>query len=496
MSASPACLEAAILAELWWQHSPTSALLDDGQQEWVDRFRAGDGHGVWMIGRQRGKTFAALTMACEVALQTPGAIIRYAAKTAKSAESIVLPTLRQVLASCPEALAPTITELRGVATWPNGSVLTWAGTDNEQFDRLRGPRAHLILLDESAFYSRLEEVEAALIPQLTTTGGKCLYLSTPPESPSHPFVQRYNAAKARDMAEHETLMDNPRLGPDGAARLLRAEADRLGQTAEEFLASTYCRREYLADIVTEESRAAMPAFTVERSRELVREWPRPTHFDGYVSLDLGLEDGHGALFGFFDYPAQKLIIEDELFLRRSFTDALAAGIKAKETALWGASKFDGTLFGAKDWKDVPDWLRDAISETAPRQPYLRVADNELLVLGELHRQYGLAFLPTAKDDKHLAVDAVNVAIARGEIIIHPRCVQLVSQLHSTLWDRHRRQWERTPEGHGEGVDCLVYMWRNIRRHRNPAPPPPRDAFLEHLIAGTLQGKQNKRRFGR
>lgn len=394
-------------------------------------------------------------MAVELALNVPGAIIRYAALTSKSASEIVTATLKECLATCPEELLPEINEIKGTVTWPNGSILTWAGTDNDQFDRLRGPKCHLILLDESAFYAKLKEVESALLPQLTTTGGKVLYLSTPPENPGHEFVQRYYAAAARGMAQHDTLLNNPRLSEDRIKSFLGNEADRLGLPLTEFVASTYCRREYFAEIVTEESKAAIPSFTPERAREIVRERERPIHFDGYVSLDLGLIDGHGVLFAYWDYARAKLVVEDEILLRGKTTDILTEAVKQKETALWGNDKFNGTLFGAKDWGSTPEWLKGVAAENAPRQPYLRVADNELIVLADMHSRHGLSFFPTPKDEKHMAVDALDIAIRTGQVEIHPRCVKLIHQLYSTLWDNNRRQWERTADGHGELVDCFV-----------------------------------------
>lgn len=489
-----AAVTSGIRNQLWLRGMPTEALLDAGQREWIDSFRKGQGHGVWMIGRQRGKTFAAVTMAVEFAVRTPGAVIRYAAQTAKSAEGIIGPTLRDILKDCPEELKPKVNEMKGTVTWPNDSVMTWAGTDNDQFDRLRGPKAHLILLDEAAFYAKLDEVEAALIPQLTTTGGKCLYLSTPPQNPSHLFVSRLNAAKARNMAQHDTLLTNPRLKPEGVERLLQNEAERLGLTLEEFRGSTYCRREYFAEIVTEESKAAVPSFTQERAKEVVCERVRPAHFDGYVAMDLGLIDGHGVLFGYWDYERARLVVEDEILLRGKATDILAEAVKSKETALWGNTRFEGTLFGAKDWGDTPEWLKGVYSEKAPRQPYLRVADNLLLVLADIHQRHGLAFFPTPKDDKHMAVDALDIAMRTGQVEIHPRCVNLIHQLYSTLWDNNRRQWERSSEGHGELVDCLVYLWRNVRKNRDPRPPQPVDQFWSQM-----QPKQTLalgRKFGR
>lgn len=454
-----------------WRLGEVSWLLDSGQRTWVEAFWRGDGAAVWMIGRQRGKSFAALSMACAYAVRTPGAIIRYAALTAKSARAIVVPTLAQVLKDCPPDVRPDVGELDGTVRWKNGSVLTWAGTDNEQFERLRGPRAHLVLLDESAFYSDLERVESALLPQLTTTAGRVLYLSTPPESVGHTFVRRWNAARAAGRAVHATVHDNPRLGPEGVRRLVRQEAARLGLSEGELEASTFWRREYCAELVQEESRAAIPGWTQEAQAACVGEVPRPVHFDAYVGVDFGFGDPHAVVFGWWDYTGNRLIIEDELELRAANTAQLAAAIKAKEAQLWGVDRWAGTLLGATDEK-TPEWMKEAArtSVDIPRQPYLRFGDNDPLTLADLHAQHGVAVYPTRKDDKALAVSDLDEAVRQRRIRVHPRCRRLIDQLASTTWNKARTEWQRTDKDHGDLLDALLYMHRNVRRHRDPKPP--------------------------
>lgn len=445
-------------------------LLDAGQRQWVDAFWRGDGAAVWMIGRQRGKSFAAISLACGLAIRQAGSIIRYAALTAKSARAIVVPTLAQVLRHCPPDVKPEVSELDGTVRFPNGSVLTWAGTDNEQFERLRGPRAHLVLLDESAFYADLERVESALLPQLTTTAGRVLYLSTPPESVAHTFVRRWHAARAARRSVHATVHDNPRLGPDGVARIVRQEAARLGLTEAELQASTLWRREYCAELVQEESRAAIPGWTPDAQAACVREVPRPVHFDAYVGVDFGFGDPHAAVFGWWDFTGGRLVIEEELELRNANTAQLAEAIKAKERALWGTDRWVGTVLGQDDEK-TPEWVKQRLRQAAdaPRQPYLRFGDNVPLTLADLHAQHGLAVFPTRKDDKALAVSDVDESVRQRRIAIHPRCRRLVEQLASTTWNKGRTEWQRTDKDHGDLLDALIYLHRNVRRHRDPRP---------------------------
>lgn len=473
MPINPTDTECALTHDLWLMGRPTLAILDKGQKRWIENLRQPGKEkpnaGVWMIGRQRGKSFAALAFAAELALSQSSRVIRYAAKTAKSAESIVIPTMALILKSCPDELKPIENLQKGFYEWKNGSRLYWAGTDNDQFDRLRGPYAHLLLFDEAAFYPKLEEVESALIAQLLTTNGHMLYLSTPPESPAHPFVARYKAAERNGTACHDTIEGNPRLGVEGAREFLQSEASRLGMTYEEFRQSTYCLREFFAQIVKEETRAALPGWTPEAAAALTQLVKRPDYFDGYAGGDWGFIDGHGVLWSWWDFPNQALHIEAELLLKETNTELLANGIKRIEVGLYGEGRFDGTLRGAKDFPELPEWLNKAINDRAPKQPYLRVGDDNLLLLADMQSKHGLTFCPTRKDDKHMAVDEVDIMIRRRKLFVSPNCPQLLKQLDSTMWNKNRTEWEQNVNGHGELIDCLAYLVRNINRHKDPRP---------------------------
>lgn len=465
--------------ELWRQGRALEYLLDDGQRRWVRTVDLSPQQAatVLMVSRQRGKSFAMLAYAAQLCASQPGAIVRYAAQTGKSAAAIVTPTLAQALEDCPPELQPTPKADKGLYEWPNGSILVWAGTDNEQFERLRGPRAHLILLDESAFYGDLERVEAALLPQLQTTGGHVVYFSSPPESPAHPFVQRYRAAQAAGRSHHATIHDNPRLGPEGVERIIKAESERLGLTREQLLASTYWRREYMAEIVAEESRQVVPTWTEAAATELVGDWERPQYFDAYTSTDVGgvgRGDPSAWLGAWHDPATSTLTIEAELEVR-DVVGAYAAAVKAREAELWGVTRWDGTLLGAAEYlkglDDAPDFLRRAISENAPRQPYLRVGDNDMLVLATLATEHSYVVMPTAKHDLHMAVDSLAQGVGQRRLRIHRRCNRLIEQLYTTLWNRQRSQFERTQRDHGDLVAALIYLWRNVRWHRDCRPPP-------------------------
>lgn len=421
------------------------------------------------ISRQRGKSFWACALVTMFALRFRNVSIKYASKTQKSVYSIVEPQFRTILADCPPELMPEFSRMDGRWVWPNGSNATIAGTDNKHYENLRGTSSHLNVKDEAGFFDDYEEVDAVLSPQLLTTGGITIEISTPPESAGHPFEGRFRAAMARGKAINRSIWGHPRMSEQEIRWFLTKEAQKRGMELEEFLKTTYCRREFGAEFVTEETRAVVPGWTQERARENVVALERPKFFDAYVGIDFGYGDPHGAAFAYLDFERQWLVVEDEVSLRHVNTEVLIDSVKAKEAELWGNSKWSGTLRGASEIESLPTYLRDCASEGATRQPYLRMGDNDNLTLADCHQKHGYTVIPSEKDNKHLQCDLLDIMVRRNQLKIHPRCVNLVRELHTTIWNKPRTSFERTPNGHGDVLDGLIFICRAVRWHRDPRP---------------------------
>lgn len=463
--------------DLWRSGRAAEYLLDaagpsGGQQAWVAMLDALPpmSWAAWKISRQRGKTFAALTWYGQRAGLEPNLDGVYLAQTGSNAEAIVTSWFRDVQYDLP--LEWNVEFRDGVLRFPeSGSELAVFGTDNQQYRRHRGRKTRVVLLDEAAFYADLADVEQVYGPQLQTTGGVGLYLSSPPISPAHPFNERCRAAMASGRYATDTFWSNPRIDHEA---VIHGECQRLCLTRDELLASTAFRREFLAEDVTEETRAAVPAWTVERAKHLTVEVERAPFYDGYSSLDIGYSpDPSFVLVGWHDVANNRLVVEYEHELRNGTVAMLAQGMKELETASWGASKYDGTLKALEtELSELPEFLRRRVHANAPRQPYLRVGDNDLLVLSELAVVHGLAVFPTRKDDKPLAVDFLNQLVIAGRLAIHPRCTRTLEQLFTTVWNKTRTGWERTAKDHGEAIDCLTYLARNVRWNHDCRPRVP------------------------
>ena len=270
-------IRTAARQSLWREGRAAEYLLDTsgpsgGQRAWVARLDKAPPSTwtAWRISRQRGKTFAVLVWALQrMGLQRLSVV--YLAQTGANALAIIKEFLREIEPDLPPEWGVRIDEQHSELLC-NGSALAFFGTDNQQFKRRRGRKADIVLLDEAGFYSDLEDVEQVYVAQLQTTGGIGLYLCSPAISPAHPFSTRCKQAQAAGRFEHDTFWSNPRIDHEA---VIRGEMARLNLTREQLLASTAFRREFLAEEVTEESRAAMPSWNQALHAQVVGEWARP-----------------------------------------------------------------------------------------------------------------------------------------------------------------------------------------------------------------------------
>ncbi len=426
-----------------------------------------------------GKSFFLCTEAVEFAITHPRARILYAAPTTKDAEEIVVPLIEQICDSAPNP--PKFDRLKAKFVFPNGAQIRLFGCDNKtKANRGRGAGAHLVLVDEAGFIPVLDYVLHSIVtPQTLTTNGRILLASTPSDEPDHPFTSLAEQAEAKGNYIRRTIHDNPRLTQVQIDDYVASDASLLGFTVAEFLESDIYKREFLALRAIDVNLVVCPEW---RGGFHVHE--KPEFFDAYVSLDTGGIDPHGILFGYWDYKNQWLIIEDELLLRDGeSTDVIAERVKQKEGELWGVNSWDGTLRAEQEKRggvNFPD---------QKKQPYLRVVDLGSSKMGL--KVDGVSFMSTEKTDKRTHVNTVRVMFREGRIKIHPKCKHLDRHLRGTMWLNERQKDYRRKGGeHGDLLDALVYMVRNIRKTKDPYPlvrlgdednvwvrPPPKQASM-------------------
>lgn len=443
---------------LWWR-------LDANQWRLYQALKGnGRKRKVLNCSRRVGKTYMLAADADSFAWHNPKARIIFAAPTLKDLEDIVQEAFEEWLADCPEDLRPKWLPTKKRYVYPNGAEIRLVGCDDRRkANRARGRAIHRVYIEEAGSNPVLKYLIGSVLgATLLSTGGEMWIASSPPDTEEHEFATMVRAAEEDGVLAHCDIWDCPRYTREQVEAFIKEEADLAGLTVEEYVKTAEYRREFLGQLVTDPALAVLQAATPERMEgkdglpAVVREMPSvPMFRDRWVSMDLGFHPHFThLLFGYWDFDRQTLVIEDELQHQRLNDTKLAqmlGGVKdtkgevlepGKEANLWGV-----------------------------HPPYMRVADNNYpMTLAELSSVHGLVFVPTRKDEKEAQIVHVNRWVASGKIAVHPRCKHLISQMKGAIWNKHRTEFARQPNGgHYDAVDALIYMVRNVIPHMSRVP---------------------------
>ena len=447
-----------------------------------------------------GKSYALLTIAIETCLKKPHAIVKYLAPTAKDLKNIVLPNYRQIMEDAPKDIREKIKykpQEGKIIFEMNGSEIHLAGTEKGNAEKIRGVSADLCIVDEAGFCDDLDYViKSILFPTITrgtgSAGKKILMASTPSKTLDHDFIKYMRDHEFKGKLISYNVYDNPRLlmeaNENGYADVKTYVENVIAAQYPDGTNSTAFKREYMVDLVTEESDAVVPEFKKELQDKVIKEWKDPSHYDMYVSMDIGFKDLTVVLFGYYDFHAAKLVIKDELSLSgtKMLTDNLAYEIKQKEM------QFVNRMTGE------------------PIKPHLRVSDNNNpILLQDLVVKHGIAFTNTAKDDRDAALNNMRMLLKSERIIIDPKCKVLISHLKGAVWNKARTNLVRSPDkGHYDAVFSLMYMCRNVNFSKNPypaagynsnyhynqdnnQPSTPFETFVKNAFTPKLSGRRRK-----
>ena len=489
----------AALASLWRRRKVWPLLevyLDRDQLEDIRRFMEGGDaeRGVlpgadWYddISRQRGKSYKWTVFDIVWCHCHAGQQLKYLAQTGVSVRGIIMPVIQALLEDMPREFRPkhdgpeAIEEDKQDHKWHfphvGQAVSTFhaTGANNHHYKSLRGPKAHKLTQDESGFYDDFEGVQAALRPMLITTGGPCVYATTPAESPNHPSEITMQGLKALGRYIHRTIHGHPRLSLEEVEAVLRKEAGRKGQTLEAFKRSTYYRREYLSMHIVEATRAVCQEWSEDAGpgHPEGTTWgdvhttalERPQFCDWYDSLDIGFTRDPSAWLGaYWDWTHSRLVVEMESEpLRQPRADVLGEEILRLRRMLWPTTGKPPTPLDCQRSPCGQYWM-----------PRLSVGDgsgNGAEKLREIHEHnLGLDFIHALKSDLESRVNAVRVLVAQGKLWVHPRCANLRKQLATGLWaDKQKSDFERTEDNHLDHFSALVDLVQHIDRQRCPIP---------------------------
>jgi hypothetical protein len=342
-----------------------------------------------------------------------------------------------LLADCPADLRPVFHTQSCQYRFSNGSVISFAGSNQQSYNNLRGKKFKRASVDEAAFVDNLRElVEGVLTPAVSDSNGFIRLSSTPPDVPDHPFEHYYREAEDDGRAAHFTIYD-----AGYSAEWIDTWAKEVGGKE-----SATFRREYLAEFVIDEEKLIVPEWRETNIYSQSNESGLRRYFDKYFSLDTGTVDKTVGLFGYYDFPSAALFIEDEVVREgRNWTSLdLANEIREKEALLWGP--------GAKVYRRVGD------------------SDNQIL-LADFSALHNLPISATSKDSLVAMVNKVRLWANAGRLKVHERCKLLVKTLKGGHWNNNKDQFARTVLlGHMDALAALVYLVRNVDEHHNPIPP--------------------------
>lgn len=382
--------------------------------------------------RRFGKSFITCLVAFEFALRNPGKQIRFAAPYYHSLKNTLFPIIRIIMADAPAAYRPKLKVGAKLLSFPNGSEIHLAGVNDGNHDSLRGSATDLSIVDEAGFVDDLHYlVKDILTPQMLTTRGTMLLVSTPSRTPDHPYKSYATQCELDGTYSKFTVYDNTSLTPDDIAEL---ERDLGGKDSTEF------KRECLCEWVVDEKRAIVPEWNDsyvgedDPSQVHYRRWHR------YTALDLGVRDLTAGLYAHYNFANATLYIDDESTMsgNEMTTDKLAEQIRAFERG-------------------------------EPRK--LRISDNNnLMLLNDLGRLHNLPFMPVHKTSLEQMVNAVRMLVSAGRLRVSPKCQMLIGCLRNGIWNEKRTRFDNSDTfGHFDHLAALIYLVISIDMQANPVP---------------------------
>lgn len=436
------------LIQAAWAKGDLRYLMHTVQRQIWDRIeKSKNKEFVINCSRQLGKSRLGAIRSVSKCLSNPKYRVKYASAFRDDLKEYIIPHFDEVLEDCPDELRPTFSASQNKYIFKNGSEIKLIGLDKNP-NALRGNKIDEIFLDECAYVSNLQYLHKSVIIPATThrPKAKVVFISTPPISPDHYFTELCQKAEQVGNYAKFTVYDNPLLSPEAIAELC---AQVGGET------STDWKREYLCEFVVDENLAIIPEWKADYEVET----PMPElygYYHKYTSLDLGVRDFTAALFGYYDFPRAKLVVENEYLINgpKMTTDALADSIKEYEKK---------TFHGA--------------------EPYLRVSDNNnLLLLNDLNIKHKLYFMPTSKDTLDAMVNNARLWVRDSRVEVNPRCKQLIGCLRSGIWMDSRRDFAHSAVfGHFDALAALIYLIRNVNVFVNPVPQHLGKSVYNHFI---------------
>jgi len=426
-----------------WYAGDLRFLLHDAQKVIYDDFyRLNNRETILLCARRFGKSFLGLILCLEYAIKNPRTIVRFIPPEIKQAYGICLPNMGKL-----EQLWPTglIQYVSSEKAWKigRGSWLYLGGFDSQK-DASRGSEASFIVCDEAGFTNPEQYnyiLKSVLKPQMLTTRGKMIILSTPSRIPSHPFMtETVSDAKLEGRLHKYTIYDNPMLDED---QIAEAKRDCGGEDTEDF------KREYLCEVIRSASMSVLPRYSAERCIEnfqLDPHWYRAIIGDFGGVTDLTVI--HAIAYRYrSNCDGDVMFIDERVYDANTTTKEIVEGITELHKLYIKTSK-------------------------APEQDDTAYLDCPGQLQVDLNNQHNLNVRIPIKDEFHSGVNLINLYINQNRIKLHPRCKFTAMSFEAARFNDRRTDYIRNPVlGHCDAIASAIYGIRMICKDRDGSPIP-------------------------
>jgi hypothetical protein len=426
-----------------WYAGDLRFLLHDAQKVIYDDFyRLNNRETILLCARRFGKSFLGLILCLEYAIKNPRTIVRFIPPEIKQAYGICLPNMGKL-----EQLWPTglIQYVASEKAWKigRGSWLYLGGFDSQK-DASRGSEASFIVCDEAGFTNPEQYnyiLKSVLKPQMLTTRGKMIILSTPSRIPSHPFMtETVSDAKLEGRLHKYTIYDNPMLDDE---QIAEAKRDCGGEDTEDY------KREYLCEVIRSASMSVLPRYSAEKcieNFELDHYWYRAIIGDFGGVTDLTVI--HAIAYRYrSNCDGDVMFIDERVYDANTTTKEIVEGITELHKLYIKTSK-------------------------APEQDDTAYLDCPGQLQVDLNNQHNLNVRIPIKDEFHSGVNLINLYINQNRIKLHPRCKFTAMTFEAARFNDRRTDYIRNPVlGHCDAIASAIYGIRMICKDRDGSPIP-------------------------
>lgn len=404
---------------------------------------------VALCHRRFGKSSLSGILCVERCLRQPGAEVHFGTDTKNHAREIIEGKLFETFKDMPEEIIYRTRQNNywfRMKHWPKGqeSKLVLEGLDYNLGGGMRGGSADLFIVDEAREIRNLEYVMKRVVTPMFKgrPNPTIMMCTTPPESMDHDFIRVYvERAMQTDSLITIPASQNPDWTEDDTKLMLQdyGSKENIGW-----------RREIECELIVDTSKTIVPEWTPEIEKKCyVPEQERPKHYSPYVVLDMGWKDHSAALFAYYDFNIDKVIIVDEIFVNYTPTEDFAE------------------LLVQKIEKNFPLHVRENLRVLGDGNA-LNLADLNRAITRLSRDKYYVSEVD--KYDRDAAINNMRSGIQAQKVLVEHHCEDTQYQLKNAHWNPKRTDFARTEKmGHCDLIACLVYLYKQIKWGENVCP---------------------------